>query len=216
MNIKGKKILVTTGPTYEHIDPVRFIGNFSTGTMGYAIAKLLHEKGADVKLVSGPVQQTLKYDGIQLFNIVTAQEMLEVCLNLFPEMDGAIMAAAVSDYRPAQYSQEKIKKKRGNKKIKLIPTVDIAKTLGLMKKKHQFMVGFALESNKGEEEAKRKLTQKKFDFIVLNSLTDKGAGFGTQTNKISIIDKQNNIDKFELKNKYEVAKDIIDKIIQLC
>jgi phosphopantothenoylcysteine decarboxylase/phosphopantothenate--cysteine ligase len=213
--LKGKKILVTAGPTFEPIDPVRFIGNFSSGKMGYAIANELSLKGADVTLISGPVNIALENKGVSVIKVNTAEEMLDACKMYFHRMDAAILAAAVADYTPQISSQEKIKRTGDTLHLELKPTPDIAATLGQIKKANQVLVGFALETNNEMNNALHKLQKKNFDFIVLNSLKDEGAGFQVDTNKITIIDKNNNIEKFELKSKTEVARDIVNKLVTL-
>lgn len=210
MNIfQGKKILITAGPTYEPIDPVRFIGNRSSGKMGYALAEQLASRGADVILVSGPVSIEVLSKKIQLFKVETAKEMFEECVKHFTQADIAIMAAAVADYTIKNPSETKIKKQGETLTLVLEKTTDILQYFGSIKNKNQFLVGFALETNNEEENAFKKLKSKNADCIVLNSLQDKGAGFQHDTNKITIIDKYNKITKFELKPKNEVAADII-------
>ena len=212
--LKGKKALVTAGPTYENIDPVRFIGNYSSGKMGFAVAESLANKGAQVTLVSGPSTLQTINPSIDLIRVTSALEMKEACENTFPFVDITIMAAAVADYRPKITSDSKIKReKKGEFSINLIPNPDIIKTLGNCKSDSQYLVGFALETNNALENAKNKMVSKNLDAIVLNSLEDKGAGFGVDTNKISIIDSDNKITRFELKSKAEVASDIVDFII---
>jgi phosphopantothenoylcysteine decarboxylase/phosphopantothenate--cysteine ligase len=211
----GKKILVTAGPTYEAIDPVRFISNQSSGKMGYALAEALANMGADVVLVSGPVKISMQHPKIKLIEIVTAREMQKACLKEFPKCNAAILAAAVADYAPFKPSKEKIKKSVNNLKLDLSPNPDIAFELGKLKKKGQVLIGFALETNDAVKNAGIKLKNKNFDFIVINSLSDAGAGFNTDTNKISILDKNNNIQHFELKSKQIVAKDIAEKLCEL-
>jgi len=211
--LKNKKVLVTAGPTYEALDPVRFIANHSTGKMGYAIAEKLSDQGADVTLISGPTN-LLTNKKIKIINVTSAAEMYKASVKAFQGSDIAIMAAAVADYTPAKTKGTKIKAKDRNISLELKKTEDIAAKLGKMKKKNQLLVGFALETDNEITNAVSKLRKKNMDMIVLNSLNDKGAGFKHNTNKISIIDKYNNIHKFELKNKKEVAEDIIDKIIQ--
>lgn len=210
-----KKILVTAGPTYENIDPVRFIGNYSSGKMGYAIAEVLANKGAEVDLVSGPVTLSTIHPKIKIHRVVSAKDMYEHCLKIFPSVQGAVMAAAVADFTPSVKNAEKIKKSKALSTIPVQATSDILEKLGTLKKKNQFLVGFALETDEGIISAKEKLKKKNLNFIVLNSLTDKGAGFGTNTNKISIIDRNNKIATFGLKDKSEVAHDIVEKIITL-
>ena len=214
----NKTILVTAGPTFEKIDPVRFIGNYSSGKMGYCIAEELANQGANVYLVSGPVSVSTTNKQIKVIPVESAEEMYNATVQRFSDCDAAIMSAAVADFTPV--SPENIKTKRGkNKKnnwnIELKPTKDIAASLGKMKKKNQVLVGFALETNNEEANAQLKLQKKNLDFIVLNSLNDAGAGFRGDTNKITIIDKNNNHQSFELKTKKEVAVDIVEKLITL-
>lgn len=211
----GKKILVTAGPTYEAIDPVRFISNHSSGKMGYALAEALANMGADVVLVSGPVKISLQHPKVKLIETVTAKEMHKACLKEFPKCNAAILAAAVADYAPSKPSKEKIKKSANNLKLDLSPNPDIAFELGKLKKKGQVLIGFALETNDAVKNAGKKLKNKNFDFIVINSLSDAGAGFNTDTNKISILDKNNKIQHFELKSKQIAAKDIAEKLCEL-
>lgn len=211
--LRGKKALVTAGPTYENIDPVRFIGNYSSGKMGFAIAEQLALKGAQVTLVSGPTSLTIEHEHITLIRVTSALEMKAACDKAFPEVDFTIMAAAVADYRPATSADMKIKReKKGAFEIALIPNPDIIKGLGEVKKPHQFLLGFALETNNAVENAQKKIKSKNLNAIVLNSLEDDGAGFGVDTNKVSIIDADNKITRFELKSKQEVAADIVDFI----
>jgi phosphopantothenoylcysteine decarboxylase/phosphopantothenate--cysteine ligase len=212
--LKGIKILITAGPTHEKIDPVRFIGNYSTGKMGYAIAEACAEEGARVLLVSGPVNLEIVHTGITRFDVTSASEMAEKCFDLFGECQAGIMTAAVADYTPARKYNSKVKRTKENLAIELIPTADIAAELGRRKRENQVLVGFALETDQEEVNAQSKLKKKNFDFIVLNSLNDKGAGFGVDTNKITIIDADNNIRNFELKSKREVARDIIEKLVE--
>ncbi len=211
----GKEILVTAGPTFEALDPVRFIGNHSSGKMGVSIAEELAERGAKVHLVLGPSKLTPAHPNIELTRIMSAEEMYQAAVGIFPNCHAAIMAAAVADYRPKDFSDVKIKKKEGDLFIELARTKDIAANLGQSKKNGQILVGFALETNNELENAKRKLKKKNFDFIVLNSLRDKGAGFKSDTNKITILRKDNIIRKFELKSKKEVAKDIANEILDI-
>ena len=210
--LKNKRILVTAGPTYESIDPVRFIGNFSSGKMGYAIAEELANQGADVELISGPVKIKTSHKNIRVTSVFSAEEMYENAVKLFPNCNAAIMNAAVADYTPKETANQKIKEKSANIQIELVPTKDIASELGKMKKQNQILIGFALETNNEIENAKNKIQKKNLDFIVLNSLNDSGAGFNHDTNKITIIDKNNNIENFELKSKTEVAQDIVSKL----
>jgi phosphopantothenoylcysteine decarboxylase/phosphopantothenate--cysteine ligase len=206
---KCKKIVITAGPTYEKIDPVRFIGNYSTGKMGYALASELAGLGAEVHLVSGPTKLEVSHPAITVYQVESAREMYEQCMQLFPSCDIAIMAAAVADYRPAQYHETKIKKSEDNLILELVKNPDILATLGQIKTERQILVGFALETNNELEHAKQKLRKKNADAIVLNSLNDPGAGFKHATNKISIILKKGTIFEFPLKDKQDVAKDII-------
>jgi phosphopantothenoylcysteine decarboxylase/phosphopantothenate--cysteine ligase len=210
--LKGKNFLVTAGPTFEKIDPVRFIGNYSSGKMGYAIAEQLAECGADVVLVSGPVAITTNKKNIKIINVESAAEMYAECISRFPDADGAVMCAAVADFTPVKIENQKTKRGNDNWNLELQPTLDIAQALGEAKKDNQIIAGFALETSDEKNNATKKLVKKNFDFIVLNSLNDKGAGFEVDTNKITIIDKNNNQQFFELKSKKEVAIDIVDKI----
>ncbi len=208
----GKKILITAGPTHEPIDPVRYISNHSSGKMGYAIAETCADHGAVVTLVCGPAQLDTDHPGIEIIRVVTTREMYNSCIQRFKEQDMAILAAAVSDYTPASPQKRKIQKGKETMVVELKPTIDIAAELGKRKTPKQVLAGFAVETHDEVENAKIKLHKKNFDFIVLNSLKDPGAGFGHDTNKITIIDKDNKIEKFELKSKKEVAEDIVDKL----
>ncbi|ARV06176.1 phosphopantothenoylcysteine decarboxylase [Polaribacter sp. SA4-10] len=210
--LKGKKVLITAGPTYEAIDPVRFIGNHSSGKMGFAIAKAAANLGAEVYLISGPSHQKIQHSFVQRIDVVSADEMYNAAHTYFENVDIAILSAAVADYKPKKSAHQKIKKTDTALQIELAPTKDILASLGAIKK-NQFLVGFALETNNELENAKGKLKHKNLDAIVLNSLQDKGAGFATDTNKITIIDKDLNEKSFELKSKVEVAKDIMNEII---
>jgi len=212
--LAGKKALVSAGPTYEAIDPVRFIGNHSSGKMGYAIAKELEELGADVTLVSGPSALKLP-KGVDTISVTSAAEMLHACEEHFEAADIVVMSAAVADYTPVEVASQKIKKKENEFAIALTKTADILATLGAKKKENQLLVGFALETNNELENAKDKLIRKNLDFIVLNSMQDKGAGFATDTNKVTIIDRAGNTHEFSLKSKEEVAKDICSIIVSL-
>ncbi|APU95033.1 MULTISPECIES: bifunctional phosphopantothenoylcysteine decarboxylase/phosphopantothenate--cysteine ligase CoaBC [Sphingobacterium] len=212
--LAGKKALVSAGPTYEAIDPVRFIGNHSSGKMGYAIATQLEELGADVTLVSGPSALKLP-KGVNTISVTSAAEMLHACEEHFEAADIVVMSAAVADYTPVEVASQKIKKKENELSIELKKTVDILATLGAKKKENQLLVGFALETNNELENAKDKLIRKNLDFIVLNSMQDKGAGFATDTNKVTIIDRSGNTREFSLKSKEEVAKDICSIIVSL-
>jgi phosphopantothenoylcysteine decarboxylase/phosphopantothenate--cysteine ligase len=211
--LRNKHFLVTAGPTHEKIDPVRFIGNYSSGKMGYAIAGELADAGAKVTLVSGPVQIKTTNVGITVIPVESAREMHEKCLEIFPETDGAVMCAAVADFTPETYSDSKIKREKDDLMIRLKPTNDIAGDLGRIKSDNQLLIGFALETNDELSNAFAKLKRKNLDLIVLNSLNDAGAGFGVDTNKITLIDKGNNLTFFELKSKTEVAADIVSAII---
>ena len=212
--LKGKRVLITAGPTYEKIDPVRFIGNYSSGKMGYALAEECAERGAEVELVSGPVSINLNRANIHITKVESAAQMYAAAVNAFPKTDIAILCAAVADFTPRETKDVKIKREKGDMAIQLVPTKDIAAELGQMKKESQFMVGFALETNDETNNAINKLKAKKLDFIVLNSLNDKGAGFSVDTNKITIISDTSKYE-YPLKPKREVAKDIIDKICEL-
>ena len=211
--LSNKKVLITAGPTFEPIDPVRFIGNHSTGKMGFSIALEAAKNGAQVELITGPTAQKISHPQISRIDVTSSQEMLDACLSSFKQTDITIMSAAVADYRPKEVLNQKIKKSTNTLNIDLEPTVDILKMLGNLKSSDQFLCGFALETENEELNAQNKLINKNLDMIVLNSLRDKGAGFKYDTNKISILDKNNKLHKFELKSKVDVAKDIIDFII---
>ena len=213
--LSNKKILVTAGPTYEAIDPIRFIGNRSSGKMGVEIAKECARNGAKVELVLGPSNIDVKETNINIARVESAKEMMEVVERNFKDTNISIFAAAVSDYTPKYIQKNKIKKKDKDFKLSLLPTTDILFEMGLRKNVGQFLVGFALETENELENAKDKLKRKNLDMIVLNSINDKDSGFNFDTNKITIIDKQNNILNFELKDKAEVAKDIVRRIIKL-
>jgi phosphopantothenoylcysteine decarboxylase/phosphopantothenate--cysteine ligase len=213
--LTGKKALVTAGPTYEAIDPVRFIGNHSSGKMGIAIAKELHRRGAEVTLVMGPTSKEISENGVEVIRVTSADEMYSACERIFESSDIAVMAAAVADYTPAVASKEKIKKKEGTLNLELIKTRDILKSLGERKKDGQVLVGFALETTDERRHAMEKLENKKADMIVLNSLNDVNAGFGYDTNKITIFPKNGQEITYDTKSKDEVAKDIVDSIISL-
>lgn len=213
--LKGKKALVTAGPTYEAIDPVRFIGNHSSGKMGFAIAEELAKLGAEVTLITGPtVLQTLNHS-IKRIDVVSADEMFNQTTKLFAKCNIGVMSAAVADYTPAAVSNQKIKKNNNNLNIKLVKTKDILKHLGTIKTKKQILVGFALETQNEEANALKKLKEKNADFIVLNSLQNKGAGFGFNTNQITILQKDGNKIAFNLKDKTKVAADIVNHLITL-
>lgn len=211
--LRGKKFLITAGPTYEAIDPVRFIGNHSSGKMGFAIAETAAELGAEVVLISGPTALKLENDFIKIIRVSSAEEMYNRAHEYFDKSDVAILSAAVADYRPLEIASEKIKKKEQEFILQLTKTKDILASLGEIKK-NQFLVGFALETENEEENAKLKLKKKNLDLIVLNSLRDKGAGFQTDTNKITLIGKDNKTLPFPVKPKKEVAKDILEYIIE--
>jgi len=210
--LKNKKILVTAGPTREKIDPVRFLSNMSTGKMGYAVAESLARNGAKVILVSGPVNLTISNHNVRVIHVISAREMFDQSLKIYPDCDAAILSAAVADYTPAREYNKKIKRGKDSLILELKPTDDIAETLGKMKKTNQVLVGFALESDNEIKNAVKKIKKKNLDFIVLNSLRDEGAGFGIDTNRVTIIDRNNNIENFELKLKREVALDIVRKL----
>lgn len=212
--LKGKKVLVTAGPTHEAIDPVRFIGNHSSGKMGFAIAEALADKGALVNLVTGPTQQHTKHPRITVKSVTSAEEMFTACNLLFPTSDITVLSAAVADYKPVAAATQKIKKKDEELSLTLTKTHDIAASLGKLKHNGQIIVGFALETEQEHANALKKLESKNFDLIVLNSLNDKGAGFGHDTNKITLIDRQQRSKTFDLKSKREVALDIVDAIIE--
>jgi phosphopantothenoylcysteine decarboxylase / phosphopantothenate---cysteine ligase len=210
--LQGKKVLITAGPTYEAIDPVRFIGNHSSGKMGFDIANQAAKLGAEVILISGPTHQKVKFSSIQLINVVSADEMYEACHQYFDEIDVAICAAAVADYKPKVVANQKIKKTDAEFSIELEKTKDILASLGKIKN-HQFLIGFALETENETENAKLKIQKKNLDLIVLNSLQDEGAGFGKSTNKITFIDKNFTIEPRELMSKERVAEDILEKVL---
>jgi phosphopantothenoylcysteine decarboxylase/phosphopantothenate--cysteine ligase len=212
-HLAGKKILITAGPTYERIDPVRFIGNFSSGKMGFALAEECAARGAEVLLITGTTALSLSHPRIRKIDVESAQQMYDAAVNTFPEMDAAILSAAVSDYRPEAAAEQKIKRTDGeNLTLTLTPNPDIAATLGKMKKPGQKIIGFALETNDEESHATKKMEQKNLDYIVLNSLQDQGAGFGHDTNKVTILSRNGEKKSFGLKTKKEVAKDIVDVI----
>ena len=214
-DLAGKKALVTAGPTYEAIDPVRFIGNHSSGKMGIALAKSLVQRGATVDLVLGPSALTIDMPGLTLHRVVSAEEMYTLCLERFPEADIAVLSAAVADYTPVVRAREKIKKDDGTLVLELTKTKDILKTLGSLKKKGQLVVGFALETTGERDYALGKLNSKNADLIVLNSLNDDGAGFGFDTNKITIFGRDGSEQGYPRKPKQQVAEDIVDSIVKL-
>ena len=214
-DLTGKTILVTAGPTYEKIDPVRFIGNYSTGKMGFAIADECASRGAKVVLIAGPVQLTTKYANIQRIDVESAEQMYTTAMGAFPNVNAAILSAAVADYSIEQPAGEKIKREDGTDlQLQLKPTKDIAASIGAAKEPGQIVVGFALETTNELQHAEDKMLRKNLDFIVLNSLNDKGAGFGYDTNKISIVDRNGKTD-YPLRTKIEVAKDIVDRLADL-
>ena len=213
----NKRVLVTAGPTHEKIDPVRFIGNYSSGKMGYAIAEVFAEAGASVHLVSGPVDLKTRHPGIKTIHVTSASEMYEACRNVIVDMDIAIFSAAVADFTPLKSEVKKIKSGGVNLNMALKPTPDIALELGKEKRSNQLFIGFALETDDELENAAHKLRKKNLDLIVLNSLKDKGAGFGGDTNKVSFISREGEVEEFDLKPKSEVARDIyvrIEKMIK--
>ncbi len=212
----GKRALVTAGPTHEPIDPVRFIGNHSSGKMGFAIAEQLASLGAAVELITGPVALSTAHPRIRTTRVQTAQEMHDACMMHSDECDIVVMSAAVADYRPSIRAAQKIKKADADMNIQLEATTDILAALGSRKPHKQVLVGFALETDNEHENAQAKLVRKNLDLIVLNSLRDAGAGFGHDSNKVTFIDRHNKISTFELKSKSEVAADLADKIIDLC
>ncbi|MGB0862942.1 MAG: bifunctional phosphopantothenoylcysteine decarboxylase/phosphopantothenate--cysteine ligase CoaBC [Saprospiraceae bacterium] len=210
--IKEKNILITAGPTYEDIDPVRYLGNRSSGKMGICIAEEAAIRGANVTLILGPTHLKVQHPKIKVISVRSAENMYQAANQHFKKNDVTIMAAAVADYRPKEIATQKVKKVEGNLKIELERTKDIAAELGRQKRKNQVNVGFALETNNELENAQKKLSKKNFDFIVLNSLQDKGAGFQHDTNKVTFVDSDNNRTEFELKSKKAVAADILDKV----
>lgn len=209
----GKKALVTAGPTHEALDPVRFIGNNSSGKMGFAIAEELAAMGAEVQLVVGPTHLSTESGKVKVTRVTSAEDMYHVCLSHFPSSDITVLSAAVADYRPAHRADQKIKKNEGAMTIELTKTRDIAAELGKQKKANQFVVGFALETENETANAEKKIVAKNFDLIVLNSLNDKGAGFAHDTNKVTLIDRAGRKKEFPLKSKKDVAKDIVNAIV---
>ena len=210
--LQGKKILITAGPTYERIDPVRFIGNYSTGKMGFALAQVCADAGVEVLLVAGPVQQFIEHPRVKRIDVESAQQMYDVVMGHFPTCDGAILCAAVADFTPIVVVNQKLKREKDNLVIELKPTQDIASAVGKLKTEKQFLVGFALETNDEEAHALDKMRRKNLDFIVLNSLNDAQACFGYDTNKITILKASGDKKIFELKSKVDVAKDIINEL----
>lgn len=215
-SLRGKRVLVTAGPTHERIDPVRFIGNYSSGKMGYAIADDAARRGAQVTLVSGPVDIRPKHSSVKVVNVESAREMADACMSLFPDTDIAVMTAAVADYAPKNYSEVKIKREKTEiPVIELVKNPDIAAALGRVKTSDQILVGFALETDNEFSNALDKMSRKNLDLIVLNSLRDKGAGFATDTNKVTIFFADGNRKSFPLKSKAEVAADVVNAIVSL-
>ncbi len=213
--LKGKRILITAGPTLENIDPVRFIGNYSTGKMGFAIASVCADAGAEVILVSGPSHQKIIHKNVKRIDVRSAEQMYEICNKYFETCDSAIMCAAVADYTPEIISEHKIKKTEAELSIKLKKTVDILKHLGKSKNNKQVVIGFALETKDGETNALEKLESKNADMIVLNSLQDEGSGFGTDTNKVSVFVSGDDKIEFPLLSKQQVAQNIVSKMLDL-
>lgn len=215
-SLTQKKIVITAGPTYEKIDPVRFIGNYSSGKMGFALAEACAAQGAQVTLIAGPVSLSTTHPGIRRIDVESAEEMYQAAVRTFPDSDAAILCAAVADYRPEVQSDEKIKReKTGDITMHLVPNPDIAAALGKMKQAGQRLVGFALETTNEVAHATEKLERKNLDFIVLNSLKDKGAGFRCDTNKVSILEANGKLTEYPVKPKNEVAGDIIEKLASL-
>ncbi len=212
--LAGKKALVTAGPTHEAIDPVRFIGNHSSGKMGIAIAEALARKGAEVTLVLGPTHLRPSHPRVRVIPVVSAQDMYEVCIEHFPQAHVAVLAAAVADYRPQSAAPVKIKKQGKQIDLPLVETVDIAAELGRIKRADQLLVGFALETDNEEDNARAKLVKKNFDFIVLNSLRYEGAGFGCDTNRVTILRRDGSQTRFDLKPKSAVGEDIAQEIVR--
>lgn len=214
--LEKKKIVITAGPTYEKIDPVRFIGNYSSGKMGFALAEACAAQGAEVTLIAGPVSLTTTHPNIHRVDVESAEEMYQAAMAAYPEADVGILCAAVADYRPEVQADEKIKREsKGDIMLHLVPNKDIAASLGAIKREGQLLVGFALETNNEATNAESKLKRKNLDFIVLNSLRDAGAGFRCDTNKISIIDNKGEVASYPLKSKQGVATDIVNKLATL-
>lgn len=213
--LAGKKLLITAGPTFEAIDPVRYISNHSSGRMGFALAEEAAERGAEVILVTGPVNLKTDHPGIQRIDVTSAEEMNTACLQKFSKVNIVFMAAAVADFTPVETSFGKIKKRGTGMTLDLKPTVDILAELGKRKKANQILIGFALETDRGESQARKKLSEKKLDMIVLNSLLDPGAGFGKETNQVTLFFRDGKSRKYSLKTKREVAVDILDAVREL-
>lgn len=214
-SLSEKKILITAGPTYEKIDPVRFVGNYSSGKMGFALAEVCARHGADVCLITGPVQMKTIHPNIERIDVESAGEMFDAVMAHFYGTDGAILCAAVADFTPIERAESKLKRENNNLLLELKPTQDIAASVGKMKMDNQFLVGFALETNNEEANALQKMERKNFDFIVLNSLQDEQAGFGYDTNKITILNRLGIKKQFDLKSKNAVAEDIVNEIINI-
>ena len=212
-DLLGKRILITAGPTYEKIDPVRFIGNYSSGKMGFALAEECVRRGAEVTIIAGPVSVQSKMTNVRRINVESCQDMYDAATGLFPQTDAAILCAAVADFRPAEVAEQKIKRVGQTMDIHLVPNPDIAASLGQMKKENQVLVGFALETNDEEQNAQHKLEKKNLDFIVLNSLRNEGTCFRSDENQISIISRDGQTD-YDKKSKREVAADIIDELVR--
>ena len=213
--LQGKKVLVTAGPTFEAIDPVRYIGNHSSGLMGFEVALEFARRDAEVTVVAGPVNINSPHPNIKRIDVVSAKQMYEKCLDLFPDADITVMAAAVADFLPEKTVGSKIKKEKKELVLKLKPTKDILKEMGKTKKENQLLAGFALETDDELENARKKLTNKNLDMIILNSLKDKGAGFKSETNKITILDNKQQVKRYDLKSKRSVAVDIVDFVCNL-
>ncbi|MEN8230198.1 MAG: bifunctional phosphopantothenoylcysteine decarboxylase/phosphopantothenate--cysteine ligase CoaBC [Bacteroidota bacterium] len=211
----NKQVLVTAGPTHENIDPVRFIGNHASGKMGYAIAEAFAAQGAKVSLISGPVSLKTRSAGIEVIHVTSAAEMFDACKELIDKMNVAVFNAAVSDFTPVEPSSKKIKRGKDEWTIQMKPTKDIAAEMGKKKRDDQIFVGFALETDNEEEHARSKLQKKRMDLIVLNSLREEGAGFGTDTNRVTMIDRFGNSEEFELKLKSQVAADLVDRVVKM-
>ena len=212
--LNGKKVLITAGPTHEKIDKIRYISNYSSGKMGFALAKVAADLGADVVLIKGPTFNTINFNNVHVIDVISAEEMYKEVINHFSSVDIGVFAAAVSDFKPLQSMENKIKKSDGLNEIKLELTKDILNKASSIKKNNQYVVGFALETDNEIDNAIKKLEEKNLDLIILNSLNDRDAGFGFDTNKISIIDSEKNIDNFDNKTKNEVAVDIFNKILK--
>lgn len=213
--LKGKLILVTSGPTYEPIDPIRFIGNRSSGLMGASIANSLAQRGAEVFFVTGPSNQKPTHKDIKVIKVTTAQQMYDKAVELYSQCDAAVLAAAVADFSVKQVETQKIKREDNSLMVELVPTKDIAMELGKQKSKDQLLVGFALETQREKENALHKLKSKKFDFIILNSTNDEGAGFNVSTNKVTIIHSNGSEIPYPLKSKAQVADDIVNELVKL-